>query len=131
MDRFVTPHTVRLDISLGDWIEVKRRLNTGEQQDLFAQMMPSITPGQPYALQSRHVLTAKVLAYLVDWSLTQYGKPVPVTVDAINNLDPDTFKEIREMIDAHEEAIQGEIDAAKKNPTGESALKLASTSADG
>ena len=131
MDRFVTPQTTRLEISLGDWIEVKRRLNTGEQQDLFAQMMPSITPGQPYALQSRHVLTAKVLAYLVDWSLTRYSKPIPVSSDAINNLDPDTFKEIREAIDAHETAVEAEIDAAKKNPTGESTLKLASTSADG
>ena len=131
MDRFVTPQTTRLEISLGDWIEVKRRLNTGEQQDLFAQMMPSITPGQPYALQSRHVLTAKVLAYLVDWSLTRQSKAVPVSVDAVNNLDPDTFKEIREAIDAHETAVEAEIDAAKKNHTGESTLKLASTSVDG
>lgn len=131
MDRFVTPLTTRLEISDGDWIDIKRRLNTGEQQDLFAQMMPSITPGQPYALQSRHVLTAKVLAYLVDWSLTRYSKPVPVSVDAINNLDPDTFREIREAIDAHETVVEAELDAAKKNRSGDNASKLASISADG
>ena len=74
MDRFVTPIPIRIQISRGDWIEVKRRLNTGDQQNMMAQMMPTITPGQPYALDSRQVLTAKVLAYLLDWSFTRGGK---------------------------------------------------------
>ena len=128
MDRFVTPLTVRLPISQGDFIDIKRRLNTGEQQDLFAQMMPTINPGQPYALQSRHVLTAKVLAYLVGWSLTRDDKPVPVSPDAVNNLDPDTFREIREAIDAHEQAVDAELEVAKKNRDIENISRPASTS---
>lgn len=131
MDRFVKPQVTRLPLSGGDWIDVKRRLNTGEQHDLFARMLPPlVTPGEKMQLQSKEVLLAKVSAYLLDWSLTDQGRPVPVTDGAIKNLDPDTFGEIRDAIDAHETAMTTEIELAKKNLTGASEWKATSGSAE-
>jgi hypothetical protein len=110
----------------GDWIDVKKRLNTGEQQDLFAQMAPAMTAGEKVQLNSKVVMTAKVLAYLVGWSLTDDGAPVTMTPDMsdaerlaiINNLDPSSFREIKDAIDAHEESGDAEVDAAKKDQAG-------------
>lgn len=136
VDRFVKPQTVRLTISDGDFIDVKLRLNTGEQQDLFARITPHLTPGAPVQLQSRQVMTAKVLAYLVGWSLTDDGRPVPMSPDlsdevrqsTLNNLDPDTFREIRAAIDAHEAATDKLVEQLRKNPNGAAEWKAPSTS---
>lgn len=131
MDRFVKPQIVRLPLSGGDWIEVKRRLNTGEEHDLFARMLPPlVTPGEKMQLQSKEVLLAKVSSYLLGWSLTDNGQPVSITDGALRNLDPDTFGEIRDAIDAHETAVTTEIELAKKNLTGASEWKVPSGSAE-
>lgn len=127
--RFVKPQIVRLPISNGDWIDVKRRLNTGEQHDVYERMAPQITAGERPQMQSKAVMTARVLGYLVAWSLTDEGAPVPMTLemsekerlDTINSLDPDTFAEIREAIEAHETAVEKAITDSKNVPAGESA----------
>lgn len=115
-NRFVQPESVRLSLSDGDWIEIKKRLNTGEVQAMYAQMRsseerPGIDPGK--------VGIARVLAYLLDWSLTQHGKPVVVEASALRGLDPDDFAEIRDAIDAHVAATEAALDAAKKLRAGE------------
>jgi len=103
-----------------EFIDVKRRLNTGEQQDMFAVMAPFMTPNQPLQLQSRQVMTGKVVAYLIGWSLTDDGKPVKVSASAINNLDPETFREIREAIEFHEESVEKELAVVKNGQGGAS-----------
>lgn len=128
MDRFVKPQIVRLPISHGDFINVKKRHNQGERQDMMSRMMPYYVHGEKPRLESREVMTAKVLAYLVGWSLTDEGTPVPFSPDMpyddrlslLNNLDPDTFDEIRGAIDAHEEQVERESYERKNAPAGES-----------
>lgn len=136
-NRFVKPQIVRLPLSAGDFIDVKKRLNTGEQQDLHACMVATMTAGEKVLLNSKSVMTAKVLAYLLTWSLTDEGQPVPMSpemddqarLSTLRNLDPDTFREIREAIESHEAAIEKETTDAKNVQAGESTSPALSTSA--
>lgn len=111
--------------TLGDTITVKKRLNAGEQRARFAR---------EYALGADGVrrvdplmtALAKITAYLLDWTLTDDGQKVPIAglpVDeltaVLDNLDPDSFGDIRKAIDAHERAQVAESeDAKKKTLTG-------------
>lgn len=126
MGRFAKPQVVRLPLSDGDWIDVKRRLNTGESQEMFSRMSPSVSPGKDLTFDSRVALTAKVLAYLVGWSFIDEGVPVLMSpempaekrLQVINALYPEDFQEVREAIDAHEEAILKEVEAEKNAKAG-------------
>lgn len=122
MDTIVKPKTVRLSLSDGQFLDVKRRLNAGEQQDLFAAMAPYLTAGEKPQLKSQSVMTAKILAYLLGWSLMDEGVPIPMSPDmpegarlaTLRSLDPDVFREVREAIDSHETAVDLELEEAKK-----------------
>jgi hypothetical protein len=121
-DRIVEPETERLYISDGDFIDVKKRLNHGDSDDYFARISPYQTPGQPIKMETRQIRTSKVLVYLLGWSLTHKGKPIPMSVDmpenarvdVLNSLDKASFAEIFKAIDKYETKIDAE-DAARKN----------------
>ena len=128
MGDFVKGVPVRLDIGRGRFIDVRKRLNTGEHQAYLNRMMPYQTPGEKPRLETLHVLTGKVLSYLLGWSLTDDGRPVPYDaikmseeerLAVLSNLDPDVFREIREAIEAHEEREDQAREAEKNAPAGE------------
>ena len=138
MGWFVKPEVVRLALSDGQYLDVKKTLNTGETQDLFAAISPFLTPGEKVQMDSKMVGIAKVAAYLVGWSAIEDGTPVPMSPDlpmavrlsTLRNLHPDVFREIREAIDAHE-AREDEASAARKNaPATENASAPRSVSAE-
>lgn len=111
MSDFVKPEIVRLPLSGGQFIDVKKRLSHGEREDMFASMSPFVTPGETSTIIRSTVRTEKVLTYLVGWSLTDDGAPVPISpntprqerVDNIRMLSTDRFDEIFQAIVAHEE----------------------------
>lgn len=113
MDTVVRPHSVRLDIGDGQYITVKRRLNTGELQDLGAAVQ-----GNPTAW-----LVERAATYLTGWSLEDEGEPLPMSqlspreerIAMLRSLDPDIFMAIRTALDAHETAIEKEMAEAKKS----------------
>lgn len=123
---FATGESERLSLSGEQFIDIKKRLSTGEREDMYARMMPD---GQ--TTNRREVRTAKVLTYLLGWSLMNQGKPVPMSPeipekdrnDYIRALDPDRFDEIYRAIEAHEDAMQQARDAQKKilagSPSGD------------
>lgn len=136
--RVVTPDFVRLPLSDGDWIEVKRRLNAGEQRAMFARMYEAGVDGN-LRLNTLQQGIAKVTAYLLDWSLVGLdGKVIPVAdasietiTAALDSIDIDSFREIRKAIEAHEEA-QAAVRAQEKNDRdGEKARSAISTSHSG
>jgi len=139
--RFVRPESVRLSISGGDFLDVKKRLTHGEREDMHASWAPFVTPGEPLQLNRREVRTAKVFAYLLGWSLTDddQKKPVPMSPDlpdtvrlaTIRSLDPDTFDEIHTAIMAHEEAVEAERAERKNTQDGETVLPATSPSRSG
>ncbi len=124
-DRIVEPTITRLPISDGDFLDVKGQLNHGEYDDHLSRISPFQTPGEPIRMETRQIRTSKVLSYLVGWSLTQKGKPIPYSpdmpvntrIDVLNSLDRATFTEMYQAIDAHEDKADAEA-AVRKNGQG-------------
>lgn len=119
MIRFVGTNTVRLELTGGDWIRVKERLNVGEQRAAHHRMMIHGTDGS-VKVNPLEVGIAIIVAYLVDWSNADMpirGASVDDVTAILNNLDIDSFSEIRDAIEAHEAAMTAERDQEKKVPT--------------
>lgn len=120
MDDFVTPEPVRLTLSAGRFVDIAKRLNHGETEDMYARMSPH------GIVETREVRTAKILAYVIGWSLMRAGTPVPMSrdlpeqarIDTIRSLDPDVAAEIHEAIQQHEEATTKARAAQKKILSG-------------
>jgi hypothetical protein len=107
--RVVVPEVVRLALSEGDYLDVKRDLNAGEYLDLLI----AISDRQKFA---------KVLAYVVGWSFVdQDDHPIPYALDdpeparrdTIGALDKATLRELVAVLDKHE-AAQDQLLAKKK-----------------
>lgn len=128
--RFVKPNTVRLDVSGGDWIEVKRELNAGEHRRVFGRMVKEMKAGQSATLDPEQIGLTKLVEYIVAWSFEDdRGRSVDVSESAINNLDAETYRELQQLIDAHEDGIDAEIEARKNDQAGEKASSPISPSA--
>jgi hypothetical protein len=113
--RFVQPIVVRLPLTEGDWVDVKRDLTFGEQQQMFSAMRRRYAPGELPMLDPASVTSARVLAYVVSWSLVDsHGTPVALSPGALNSLFPDAVNEIRDALDAHVDARERELADEKK-----------------
>ena len=114
--RFVSPESVKIDISDGDWIEIKRQLTNGEQKAVNRAAFRSryeLTDGDTGSsfveMDMGSFALAKLGAYLVDWSFKdERGKDVKLTPDAMRNLDQETAAEIEAAIDTHIETLAAE-----------------------
>lgn len=118
--RMRRPETATLEISQGDWLLVKKHLTAGEQRQMFALMMRA--DGE--AIDRVKVGLAKILTYLLDWSIEDadgkrvviLDQPVSAVEGALNALDPDSYREILTAIEAHEEAMEQAREAEKNAP---------------
>lgn len=111
MARFVTPETVQLELSDGDWIEVKERLNLWEREQLTGTALGGLSASgdgdAQVGLNYARYAIQKLETWLVDWSFVDGDdKRVEVSLDAIRNLDPDTADEIDAALDAHIAAME-------------------------
>ena len=105
-NRFVTPEVVRLTLSQGDWIDVKKELNAGEERRFFTDLVKVMHAGERAELQPDRVGKTQMLAYIVGWSFRGHDdKPVPFSEAALDNLDQDSYTEIFEAIDKHVEGV--------------------------
>jgi hypothetical protein len=103
-NRFVTPATVRLELSDGDWIEIKERLTYGEERKLANSALVA-TSANGFQVDLARAQLLRMEIWLTDWSFVDNnGKSVPLTPSAIQNLDPDTAEEIIAALDAYQEA---------------------------
>jgi hypothetical protein len=119
--RFVQPETVRLSLSDGEFVDIKKELNAGEQRRVFAGLVKHMGAGETIELAPEQVGLTKLLAYLIGWSLVDANeKPVPVNEGAINALDSETYAELVAAIDAHEEAVEKARAMRKNAQNGES-----------
>ncbi len=126
--RFVRPDTTTLKISGGDTLTVKRRLNAGEFRTRKG-MASFATLDQ----------VAVVLAYLVDWSLTDdEGKHVSIAglsakdlCDRLDGLDSASFDEIYAAVIAHEAAMDAERSKTQATETGGPAISPSPDAAAG
>jgi hypothetical protein len=118
---FVEPDIVRLALPGDHWIEVKRELSYGEEQDMYSRMRRQVSPGEVPTLDPMMIGAARMEAYILGWSFTENGKSVPVSTGAFRQLKPRMARAIREALEQHEEAIAAEQEAEKKTSSGEPA----------
>jgi len=119
------PDDSTLPISDGDWLLVKKRLNAGENKRMIKR--GSVQTADGWRMDSIEAGTAKVLAYLIDWSLKGLdGKVIPIRGQAdqaveaaLDAISPDTYTEILRAIEAHEIAMDAERAAEKNGRDGE------------
>jgi hypothetical protein len=134
MQWFVQPEAVQVDIAGGQWLLLKKRLTVGEERKSMASLVTEIRADGRMTPNFENVGKSDVLAYLVDWSLTQGGKRVDIDTDAkkasaIDNLSPEAFAVISEAVSAHVKAMDAERDAEKNARAGENASSATSASA--
>lgn len=112
--RGVKADTVKLDLSDGDWIEVKRTLTVGEERDLVSLAVRGYRPDGTADLDTRLLSFLSAATYLKAWSLIGMdGMPIPwmpgasvtARVDVLRTLDTATMTEIDAAISAHREAV--------------------------
>src|SRR5262245_17205698 len=105
-NRFVTPEIVRLPLSDGDWIEVKKRLSVGEARYVATSFIGAYKPDGSRLPNLDNLGMGNTLAYLVRWSFRDaQDMPVSVSLDALKALDIETYREIEEAIDAHVDRV--------------------------
>ena len=121
MIRFVKPTTTNLVLPSGDIITIRTRLTHGEETESFARKTTVEEDGR-VRLDPRKYGDALLLAYLVDWTpkdpetaaVSIRGLSMDELEDVIRNLDQESFREIREAIEEHEERLTLERLAQKK-----------------
>jgi hypothetical protein len=127
--RFVQPELVRIALSDGDWLDVKKELTIGEQTEMFASMRRQFAAGEIPVLDPTKIGRARAKAFIHNWSFTDLsGAPVPFSEAAFNNLSTATAAEIRDALEAHEERVLEEREAEKNVPGGASSSAPASPS---
>jgi hypothetical protein len=134
--RIRRPETLTLHISRGDWLLVKKHLTAGESRQVLSRMMtlgatgPNIDPVL--------VGLSKMATYLLDWSITDADdKPIAIrdqpyetVTAALDALDYDSYLEIKDAIEAHEEAMTALREQEKKHRDGAHISSATSPSAD-
>lgn len=120
----VTPRTIRLQLSGDRWVDVRERLNHGEHTALSNALHERDSDGELHynALKWND---AMVLAFLVDWNLTDdNGRVIPIRgatreelAATIANFDEDDFQELREAIQTHVTALSAARAEKKRRRT--------------
>lgn len=126
MSRFVRPQTRTLTLANGDQLIVKERLTAGEQRAHFARRYVHDAAGRLVLTPSGLIGDGIVVAYLLDWNLRDEAGQAVVIRDlsaddlqrVIDNLDIQSFDEIKTAIQAHEAAMVAEREAEKKTDGG-------------
>jgi hypothetical protein len=122
-NRVVAPEVVRLPLSDGDLLEVKRTLNAGEYRALIYSQFKESADGEKVVLDHSKVGMAKLLAYIVGWTFVGFnGQPLPYRPDepedirraTIDGLDQETYRELIAAVTAHEEQQEAALEAQKK-----------------
>lgn len=127
MLRMLAPETTRLELSDGEWVLVKKRLNAGEHRRML-ERAADIVDGRAVVNPLR-IGQAMLLAYLVDSSLTDpdgkpfaiRNQPEEVVLSALNLLPSESQIELQDAIAAHVERVRDELDSQKKITSGSNA----------
>ena len=138
--RYRKQEEVRLALTGGDWLLVRKHLTAGEERDAHARIIKAgtFTPGTPPVLDLEHLGSAQAVSYLIDWSITDADdKPIRIrdqpyafVAAALRNQTPESLREILEAIQGHDAAMTAAREQEKKLPAGVSAPAPTSTSAD-
>lgn len=116
--RFVAGGVVRLTLPGNEWVDVKAELNAGESRRVFSHLVMEMNAGEPTKLDPDKVGVTKMVEYIVGWSLlNSQGEPEPVCEEAIDALDQDTYQEMSEAVEQHDQRCEA-ARIARKNARG-------------
>lgn len=129
--RFAPTIGVRLELSDGEWIEIRNELTAGIARQVNSSALArlvaddSTESGRAVTLDWKKMSVERVFAYLIAWSAKDdHGKPVKITRDAVAELDEASFDEIENAITKHVETRDKEKNATsgsgEKTPSGDS-----------
>ena len=137
--RYRKQEEMRLELSEGDWLLVRKHLTAGEERDAQAKVIKagSFKSGEKPELDLEHLGIAQAVSYMIDWSITDADdkpirirdQPYPFVFSALRNQTPESLREILDAIQAHDGAMTAEREHQKKLPAGASASAPTSTSA--
>jgi len=124
--RYRRAEDLRIALSRGDWILVKKHLTAGETRQIYKRMMRQGATGAE--IDPLQVGIAKMVAYLKDWSFNDPdGQPVIIrqqsddfVASALDNLPVDDFAEVLDAITVHEKTMETEREEEKKMANGNS-----------
>jgi len=129
--RYRKQEEVRLELTGGDWLLVRKHLTAGEERDAHAKVIKAGTmrSGEKPELDLEHLGIAQAVSYLIDWSITDADdKPIrirdasyPFVAAALRNQTPESLREILDAIQAHDSAMTEARAEEKKAPAGVSA----------
>jgi hypothetical protein len=117
--RVVQPDVVKLPLSEGDWLEVKKQLNFGDHTRAAIKLY-----GRTLADGSREpdietLGMSMEMAYIVAWSFRDADdKPIPVSFSALESFDRETVREIEAAVSTHAAAVTKEIADRKNDQSG-------------
>jgi len=121
----VPPDVVRLELSGGDFLDVKRELNYGEQRKM--QTAGLKRDGVDYVRDLEREEIVVILAYVLGWSFVDFaGAPLPFSEATITGLGFDKVREIVRALNAHVTAEDARRAELRANPPGASALRAIS-----
>jgi hypothetical protein len=103
--------TVRLSLSCGDWVDVKKHITAGDQRRMFRRMIHQGARGDE--IDPVMVGPAKLAVYVLDWSITDAeDRPIRIRemteearISAFDELPPEDFAEILQAVEAHDSAM--------------------------
>lgn len=103
-----------------DFIDVKKQLSAGEVRNIYAGMVEEQKFGSSASVNPKRVGLTKIMEYLVGWSFVDRdGGRLPVSESALLSFDPDTFHEINEAIDFHQQEMERAATDRKKTTAGD------------
>jgi hypothetical protein len=137
--RYRRQEELRIDISGGDWLLVRKHLTAGEARSIAARAFKPGTfkaGGQP-EVDIENFGIGQAVGYLIDWSITDVddkpisirGKGYEFVEAALKNQSPESLTEILDAIQAHDAAMTAERELQKKVQAGTIAPSPISTSA--
>jgi len=137
--RYRKQEELRLELTGGDWLLVRKHLTAGEERDAQARVIKagSFRQGEKPELDLEHLGIAQAVSYLIDWSITDADdKPIRIrdqsyafVAAALRNQTPESLREILDAIQAHDGAMTAEREHQKKASDGSNSPDPISTSA--
>ncbi len=114
-NRFVVAESVRYELSDGDWVEFKKRLNYGEIKRLTTSglnLVGDMGNNPRYDLSIERFEENKRVIWLSTWSFCNgRGRLMEITAENMGALEPETVAEIDLALETHRAAMEEEKNA--------------------
>ena len=134
--RVKRPETETIPISMGDTLTVKKFLTAGEFRELIRAATKPVRLDATTAASGKDLSfeidptesgVATVLAYLVDWTFTDFNgrplvirdQPPSVVRAALDAIDSDSYMEVQRAIQEHDKTMRAFAASEKKMTSGE------------